>query len=57
MEDNKKYENFINWLKSNGALFPNISFPAYFENNTMRGISVISPIPPYTAFFHILRQN
>lgn len=43
-----EYKEFANWLKENGAVFPNILFPSFSPLN-LRGVSTNSLIPPYTV--------
>jgi len=44
-----EYTEFLNWLKDNGAVFPNIDFPSFEGPFNLRGVSANNLIPQYTV--------
>ena len=47
------YENLKNWLISNGAIFPNFSFPISYSKQNCIGVKTLEKIPPNFAMFFI----
>ncbi len=47
------YENLKNWLISNGAIFPNFSFPISYSKQNNIGVKTLEKIPPNFAMFFI----
>ena len=49
----KLYDNLKQWLISNGAIFPNFSFPVSYSMQNTIGVKTLEKIPPNFAMFFI----
>ena len=48
-----KYENYVQWLRDNGCIFPSIEYPSYFGEFNIVGARANVPIPNKKAFLYV----
>ena len=50
---NEKFQRYLLWLKTNGAIFKGIQFPSVFGKAEIIGIAALEDLPPCHVFLSI----